>query len=49
MDILITPELKATWQHLFEQLTGAARRLFMASVIKAAGRAPAHNVPVPPD
>ena len=38
MDILITPELKATWQHLLEQLTGAGRRIFMASVIKAAGR-----------
>ena len=38
MDIPITSDLQATWQQLLKQLSGGARRLFMASVIKAAGR-----------
>lgn len=44
MQIPITAELKATWQGLLDQLNGAARRLFMASIIKAAGKGAASMV-----
>lgn len=38
MELEITPELKQTWKQTLAQLNGAARRLFMASVVKALGR-----------
>ena len=38
MTILVTPEWKASWQRLVAELSGGARRLFMASLIKAMGR-----------
>lgn len=44
MQIPITPELKTTWQSLLDQLGGAARRLFMASIVKAGGKGAASMV-----
>ena len=38
MTIPITSDLKATWRRLLKDLSGGARRIFMASVIKATGR-----------
>jgi hypothetical protein len=38
MDIKITPQLKQVWNETLAQLSGAARRLFMASVVQSLGR-----------
>lgn len=44
VQIPITSELKATWQDILDQLGGASRRLFMASVTKAVGKGAASMV-----
>lgn len=38
MEITFTSELKKTWQELLTQLKGGSRRIFMATIIKSAGR-----------
>ena len=38
MELIITPELKRVWAQTLAQLSGAARRVFMASVIKGLPR-----------
>ena len=38
MELKITPELKAVWEQTLAQLSGAVRRVFMASVVKGLGR-----------
>ena len=38
MELKITPELKRVWTQTLAQLNGAARRVFMASVVKGLGR-----------
>ena len=37
MELTITAELKAVWKETLAQLSGAARRMFMASVVKGLG------------
>src|ERR1700691_5221429 len=43
MELEITPELKSVWEQTLAQLSGASRRVFMASVVKALGRGGAHQ------
>lgn len=38
MEINITPETRQVWQNTLNQISGADRRLFMASVVKGMGR-----------
>jgi hypothetical protein len=38
MELRITPELKRVWKQTLGQLTGASRRVFMASVVRGLGR-----------
>jgi hypothetical protein len=38
MELKITPEMKRVWAETLVQLSGAARRVFMASVVKGLGR-----------
>jgi hypothetical protein len=38
MELKITPELKHVWEQTLAQLSGASRRVFMASVVKGLGR-----------
>ncbi len=38
MELKITAELKTVWKQTLAQLSGAARRMFMASVVKGLGR-----------
>jgi hypothetical protein len=38
MNLTFTPELKAIWEEALSQMKAGARRLFMASIVKAAGR-----------
>jgi hypothetical protein len=38
MEISFTSELKETWKALLAQLKGGSRRIFMATIIKSAGR-----------
>src|SRR5258706_14459009 len=38
MELKITSELKRVWEQTLTQLSGAGRRVFMASVIKGLGR-----------
>jgi hypothetical protein len=38
MELKITAELRAVWKQSLAQLSGAARRMFMASVVKGLGR-----------
>lgn len=38
MEITITPEIREIWQQTLDQLSGQARRLFMASVVTGMGR-----------
>lgn len=46
MELNITPELKAVWERTLAQLSGAARRMFMASVVKGLGRGGARQVEI---
>jgi hypothetical protein len=42
----ITPELKHVWEQTLVQLSGAAKRLFMASVVKGLGRGGARQAQI---
>jgi hypothetical protein len=46
MELHITVELKTIWQQTLAQLSGAARRLFMASVVKGLGRGGARQAQI---
>ena len=46
MELNITPELKAVWEQTLAQLRGAARRVFMASVVKGLGRGGARHAEI---
>lgn len=46
MELTITPELKRVWAKTLAQLSGAARRVFMASVIKGLGRGGARQAQI---
>jgi hypothetical protein len=46
MELNVTPELKAVWEQTLAQLRGAARRVFMASVVKGLGRGGARHAEI---
>ena len=46
MELKITVELKTVWQQTLAQLSGAARRLFMASVVQGLGRGGARQAQI---
>jgi hypothetical protein len=46
MDLRITPEFKRVLQQTLSQLSGASRRVFMASVVKAMGRGGARQAEI---
>jgi hypothetical protein len=46
MELRITPELKRVWEQTLGQLTGASRRVFMASVVKGLGRGGARQAEI---
>src|ERR1022692_5335046 len=46
MELKITPELKRVWTQTLAQLSGAARRVFMASVVKGLGRGGARHAEI---
>src|ERR1017187_3145538 len=46
MELRITPELKRVWARTLAQLSGASRRVFMASVVKALGRGGARQAEI---
>src|ERR1035438_2952793 len=46
MELKITPELKRVWEQTLAQLSGAGRRVFMASVIKGLGRGGARQAQI---
>jgi hypothetical protein len=46
MELQITDELKTVWKQTLAQLSGAARRLFMASVVKGLGRGGARQAQI---
>src|ERR1035437_6815445 len=46
MELKVTAELKTVWKHTLAQLSGAARRMFMASVVKGLGRGGARQAQI---
>ena len=46
MELKITADLKTVWQQTLAQLSGAARRMFMASVVKGLGRGGARQAQI---
>ena len=46
MELKLTPELKGIWAQALAQLSGASRRVFMASVIKGLGRGGARQAQI---
>ena len=46
MELIITPELKDVWAQTLAQLSGAGRRVFMASVVKGMGRGGARQAQI---
>jgi hypothetical protein len=46
MELKIAPELKQVWTRTLAQLSGAGRRLFMASVVKGLGRGGARQAQI---
>ena len=46
MDLKVTAELRTVWKQTLAQLSGAARRMFMASVVKGLGRGGARQAQI---
>src|ERR1017187_9276883 len=46
MELKVTAELKTVWKQTLAQLSGAARRMFMASVVKGLGRGGARQAQI---
>src|SRR5258705_13007967 len=46
MELKITSEWKRVWEQTLAQLSGAARRVFMASVVKGLGRGGARQIQI---
>src|ERR1039457_6237770 len=46
MELKITAELRAVWKQTLAQLSGSARRMFMASVVKGLGRGGARQAEI---
>src|SRR5512137_271168 len=46
MELKVTAELSAVWKQTLAQLSGAARRMFMASVVKGLGRGGARQAQI---
>ena len=46
MELQVTAELRTVWKQTLAQLSGAARRMFMASVVKGLGRGGARQAQI---
>ena len=46
MELEVTAELGTVWKQTLAQLSGAARRMFMASVVKGLGRGGARQAQI---
>ena len=46
MELKVTAELRTVWKQTLAQLSGAARRMFMASVVKGLGRGGARQAQI---
>ena len=46
MELQVTAELRTVWKQTLAQLSGTARRMFMASVVKGLGRGGARQAQI---